>query len=124
MDGSPYLARPARSEAEVLAEFEGLPAVWPQPGARHPCGHDAHIVIFLRWAAGQPRSFTDSDVPWIADGAAKVAFSLARDNGYLEAVTYSRHPVSGLLIDHWRLSARGRAVVERAAEYERAGRVF
>lgn len=127
MDGSPALSRmitDRRSEAEALAEFDGLPAVWPRPGARHQCGHDAAIVIFLRWAARQPRSFTDADVPWIAGGAAKAAHATARDNGYLEAVTYSRHPVSGLLVDHWQISARGRAVVERAAAFERDGRVF
>lgn len=124
MDGSPYLARPARSEAEVLAEFEGLPAVWPAEHARHQCGHLARIVIFLRWAAGQPRSFTDSDVRPDPDADGRFAMRSCITNGYLERVTFSRHPVSGLLIDHWRLSARGRAVVERAAEYERAGRVF
>lgn len=127
MDGSPALSRmitDRRSEAEALAEFDGLPAAWPRAGARHQCGHDASIVIFLRWAARQPRSFTDADVPWIADGAAKIACALARDNAYIEPVSYSRHPVSGLLVDHWRLSARGRAVVARADEYEREGRVF
>lgn len=126
MDGSPYLSRPLRSEAEVVAEFEGLPTVWPGQYVNHPCGHNARLVLALRWIAGQPRSVTRDDLPPAEryGGPALFALQSCITNGYVDRVSVTRHPVSGLKVDHWQISARGREVLARADEYEREGKVF